>query len=56
MILYHNHPSGDLEPSKADRSLTRKLKEAGELMDIPVLDHLIIGDQDRYSFADEGTL
>ncbi len=56
MILCHNHPSGNIEPSKADISLTLKLKEAGELMDVPVLDHLIIGDQDRYSFADEGKL
>lgn len=56
MILCHNHPSGALEPSKADRSLTRKLKEAGELMDVPVLDHLIIAEGDRYSFADEGSL
>ncbi|MFB6257774.1 MAG: DNA repair protein RadC [Flavobacteriales bacterium] len=56
MILCHNHPSGNIEPSKADRTLTRKLKDAGELMDIPVLDHLIIGEQDHYSFADEELL
>lgn len=56
MILCHNHPSGNVEPSKADISLTRKLKEAGELMDVPVLDHLIIGTDDRYSFADEGRI
>lgn len=56
MILCHNHPSGNLEPSKADISLTRKLKEAGELMDVPVLDHLIIGEQDHYSFADDGAI
>lgn len=56
MILCHNHPSGNLEPSKADISLTRKLQKAGELMDVPVLDHLIVGEQDHYSFADEGMI
>lgn len=56
IIICHNHPSGNLEPSKADISLTRKLREAGELMDIPVLDHLIVGDRDYYSFADQGML
>ncbi|MBK6346988.1 MAG: DNA repair protein RadC [Bacteroidales bacterium] len=56
MILCHNHPSGNLKPSEADVKLTRKLKEAGQMMDLPVLDHLIIGDEKYYSFADEGML
>lgn len=54
IVLGHNHPSGQLKPSEADRQLTKKLKEAGNALDIPVLDHLIIGDGNYYSFADEG--
>lgn len=54
IILAHNHPSGNLKPSQADHELTRKLKEAGKALDIPVLDHLIIGDRDYFSFVDEG--
>ncbi|PKK38200.1 hypothetical protein BWI96_02595 [Siphonobacter sp. SORGH_AS_0500] len=56
IILAHNHPSGNLQPSQADKDLTRKLKEAGKLLDIPVLDHLIISDQKYLSFMDEGLL
>ncbi|PQA58396.1 RadC family protein [Siphonobacter curvatus] len=56
MILAHNHPSGNLQPSQADRDLTRKLKEAGKLLDIPILDHLILSDHKYLSFADEGLL
>lgn len=56
IILCHNHPSGNLTPSEADKSLTYKTKEAGKLMSIEVLDHLIIADQGYYSFADEGLL
>lgn len=56
MILCHNHPSGNLKPSEADIKLTRKLKDAGQMLDMPVLDHLIIGDEKYYSFADEGML
>lgn len=56
IILCHNHPSGTLEPSDADKKITDKLKKAGELMDIPVLDHVIIGRNKHYSFADEGQL
>jgi len=56
MILAHNHPSGNVSPSEADIGLTRKLKEAGLLLDMPVLDHLIIGGTNFYSFADEGLL
>ena len=55
VLLSHNHPSGKLEPSKADRDLTDKLKQAGELLDVKVLDHLIIvPNGDYYSFADNG--
>lgn len=56
LILVHNHPSGNLKPSEADLKLTKKLKEAGTLLDIPVLDHLIFTDHGYYSFADEGIL
>lgn len=56
MILVHNHPSGNLEPSEADRSITGKLVRAGEDLDIKVLDHLIVGLGEYYSFADEGKM
>ncbi len=56
VILAHNHPSGNRRPSQADISLTRKLRDAGTLLDLPVLDHLIFTDDGYYSFADEGTL
>lgn len=56
IILVHNHPSGNLRPSQADISLTNKLKEAGNILEIPVLDHLIIGNGKYYSFKDEGRL
>jgi len=56
IILVHNHPSGNLKPSQADIMLTRKLKEGGKLLDIPVLDHLIFTDENYYSFADEGMM
>ncbi len=44
MILLHNHPSGDPHPSKEDITITQTMKEAGELMDIPLMDHIILGD------------
>jgi len=56
LILCHNHPSGSLKPSKADEELTHKIKEAAKYFDIKVLDHLIVGDDGYYSFADEGIL
>lgn len=57
IILCHNHPSGSLRPSNEDISITRKLKRAGEVLDIAVLDHIIITPYDGYySFADEGML
>jgi len=53
----HNHPSGDCQPSREDRALTTRLVEAGKLLGIAVLDHIIIGGEGRYfSFADEGLL
>jgi len=57
IILAHNHPSGNLKPSEADKQLTNKIKNAGEFLDIKLLDHLIIiPDGDYFSFADEGIL
>lgn len=56
MILCHNHPSGNLSPSDPDIQLTKKLVRGGELLDIRVLDHLIIGTDQYYSFADEGIM
>ncbi|PWG79640.1 RadC family protein [Pararcticibacter amylolyticus] len=56
VILSHNHPSGNLKPSQADLGLTRKLSEAGAFLDIPVLDHLIFGDNAYLSMADEGLM
>ncbi len=56
MILCHNHPSGTLTPSDADRQITKKLKQAGENLDIKILDHLIITESHYLSFADEGLL
>ena len=56
LLLCHNHPSGNLQPSEADISLTRKLKEAGKLFDISVLDHVIVSEEGYFSFADQGLL
>jgi DNA repair protein RadC len=56
IIVCHNHPSGNLNPSESDSKITQKIKEAGNLMDIQLLDHLIISDKDYYSFADNGVL
>ena len=56
IILVHNHPSGTLNPSEADKQLTKKLKTAGESLDIKVLDHLIITEKAYFSFADENLL
>jgi DNA repair protein RadC len=56
LILAHNHPSGNLYPSEADNLLTRKIKAAGEVMDILVRDHLIVGCNGYYSYADDGVL
>ena len=56
IILAHNHPSGDPAPSTEDHRLTRTLKEAGTLLGIPVTDHVIIGREGFFSFAEEGVL
>lgn len=56
MILAHNHPSGNLQPSQADIQLTRKIKDAGKLLEIQLLDHIILTSEGYFSFADEGLL
>ena len=56
LILAHNHPSGGLRPSQADKDITTKLKVAAASLDIKVLDHLIITENSYFSFADEGLL
>lgn len=56
IVLCHNHPSGNLTPSEADKEITKKIKEAGKYMDIPVIDHLIIANDAYFSFADEGLI
>ena len=56
IVLGHNHPSGSVKPSENDLALTRKIKQAGQSLDILVLDHVIIGAENYYSFADEGIL
>lgn len=56
LMLLHNHPSGDPHPSGQDVSITQKIKEAGELMDIPLLDHIILGDNRYMSFKEEDLL
>ena len=56
ILVAHNHPSGDPAPSREDRSLTRVLTQTGEIMGIPVLDHLVIGDGVYYSFKEHGDL
>ncbi|WP_289022720.1 DNA repair protein RadC [uncultured Salegentibacter sp.] len=56
IILAHNHPSGTLKPSEADKQLTQKLKTATQSLDIKVLDHLIVTEKSYFSFADEGVL
>lgn len=56
IILSHNHPSGNLSPSTADKNLTTKLKTAGESLDIKILDHVIVTEKSYFSFADEGLL
>ena len=56
IILLHNHPSGDPTPSESDRRITRKVRDAGYLLDIPLLDHIVIGDKKYVSFHEEGYL
>tara|TARA_R110000868_G_scaffold66001_2_gene196934 strand:- start:1172 stop:1558 length:387 start_codon:yes stop_codon:yes gene_type:complete len=56
LIMVHNHPSGELVPSDADRDVTDRLIQVGKFVDIPVLDHMIISNRHFYSFADIGVL
>ena len=56
IILCHNHPSGSLKPSKADETLTKKIRDAAILFDIKVLDHIIVSSEGYFSFADEGMI
>jgi len=56
LIISHNHPSGNLKPSRAVEDLTHKIKAAGTLLDIQVLDHVIVTTEGYFSFADEGLL
>jgi DNA repair protein RadC len=56
LVLCHNHPSGNLKPSKADLEITKKVTEAARLMDVKVLDHIIVADRSYFSFADEGLM
>jgi DNA repair protein RadC len=56
IVLAHNHPSGELDPSREDIALTNKIKAGAELLDLKVLDHLIISKDSYYSFADEGMM
>jgi DNA repair protein RadC len=56
LIIAHNHPSGNLRPSQADIDLTKKMREGGKLLEIPLLDHLIVTTEGYFSFSDEGIL
>lgn len=56
IILCHNHPSGNLQPSHADTELTKKIKDGAKIFDIAVLDHIILTETGYYSFADEGLI
>ena len=56
ILLGHNHPSGNIQPSEADTKLTKKLRDCGMMLDVDVLDHIIIGDDRYYSFADDGKM
>lgn len=56
LILCHNHPSGSLQPSKADEAITHKIREAGKYLDIRIYDHIIVSNNGYFSFADEGML
>ena len=56
LILAHNHPSGNLKPSRQDMEITKQVRDAAQIMRIRVLDHIILSDTEYYSFADEGIL
>jgi DNA repair protein RadC len=55
-VLAHNHPSGNLKPSEADKLLTQRMKEAGQFLELQLLDHVIVGHNQYFSFADEGLI
>jgi DNA repair protein RadC len=54
IILAHNHPSGSVEPSQEDREITKRIKESGEIIDIPLIDHVIVTERFHYSFHNNG--
>ena len=56
LILSHNHPSGNIIASEADKSLTKKIIEGAKYLDIQILDHIIVSQKDYFSFADEGLI
>lgn len=56
IIMAHNHPSGNTQPSEADIKMTKKVKESAEIMDIQVLDHVVLTEESYYSFADNGII
>ena len=56
IIIGHNHPSGNLQPSSADDAITKNIKEAGKIIDILLIDHIIFSKEAHYSYADEGKL
>ena len=56
LIIAHNHPSDEIDPSRADMQLTEKLVKLGEMLNIPIIDHIIVGNRSYYSFADEGRI
>jgi DNA repair protein RadC len=56
IVLAHNHPSGNLTPSQADKLLTQRMKEAGKFLEFELLDHVIVGHNQYFSFADEGLI
>ncbi len=56
VMIFHNHPSGIASPSREDAALTERLRKAGELLQVPVKDHIIIGDGEYYSFYEQGKL
>lgn len=56
IIVSHNHPSGNLRPSRADEAITQRLAEGAKILDIKIIDHIIVSDEGYFSFADEGLL
>lgn len=56
VILMHNHPSGEPDPSQADRSITKRVREAGEILSIELCDHVIVGHQRHFSFREAGMI